>query len=359
MTNFATTYKHIADILSFEVSDNKLERTITKTPFNWDPIVVEGSKHLVLPTIYCRLKAKELLFALPNELVNYLEEITNINRNRNKAILKQVSSISELLNKQKIEHVFLKGTALLVSNSYNDIGERMIGDIDILISQHQLNKAFNLLKENGYRASNQPLGHKFFEHKHLPRLTTNKEICAVELHRRLFVSYHDNELTTINVLKNRQTKNGITIPSNTHLLRHNILNYQVNDNGNFYNSINLRSAFDTIILLNRYDLDEIWINQKRIIFKYFNLLALFFEDVEKQPTIKKSLLASFYLFKLKHTTFYKYWNKVLGFIRFLWIAPSRIQYFLSNKAYRKALIRDRKRIYKYFRSFMFKPKSFL
>ena len=88
MGNLAITYQHIADILSFKSSISKLEHTLTKPNFDWDAIVVEGSRHLVLPAIYCRLKAKNLLHTLPKELENYLEEITSINRNRNKKIKK-------------------------------------------------------------------------------------------------------------------------------------------------------------------------------------------------------------------------------------------------------------------------------
>ena len=35
-----------------------------------------------------------------------------------------------------INHVFLKGSALLILKPYNVISERMIGDIDILIGLH-------------------------------------------------------------------------------------------------------------------------------------------------------------------------------------------------------------------------------
>ena len=111
MGNLAITYQHIANILSFETSNPKLEKDLSHPTFDWDAIVVEGSKHLVLPAIYCRLKAKQLLHVLPEELNTYLEGITSINRNRNESILKQVHSISQLLNEHHIDHVFLKGSA--------------------------------------------------------------------------------------------------------------------------------------------------------------------------------------------------------------------------------------------------------
>ena len=43
-----------------------------------------------------------------------------------KILLKEAKELSELLYKNNINHIFLKGTALLLSNVFEDIGERMI-----------------------------------------------------------------------------------------------------------------------------------------------------------------------------------------------------------------------------------------
>ena len=61
----SNTYHIIADILSFETLNSKLETTLSHKTFDWDAIVIEGSKHLVLPAVYCRLKSKQLLHLLP------------------------------------------------------------------------------------------------------------------------------------------------------------------------------------------------------------------------------------------------------------------------------------------------------
>ena len=150
MANLVTTYQNIADILSYTSSRDYLENTLSNSSFNWDNIVIEGSKHLVLPAIYCRLKAKELTHLLPEELDTYLKEITMLNRNRNSEILSQTATLSELLKAHNIAHVFLKGAALISGNYYDDFAERMIGDIDILIPPNQLDLAFQLLKEHAF-----------------------------------------------------------------------------------------------------------------------------------------------------------------------------------------------------------------
>ena len=149
MKNLAATYQHIADILSYDSDTSTLESTLSQPAFNWDAIVKEGSKHLVLPAIFCRLQSKQLLHVLPADLLSYLENITELNRNRNSSILNQMQSISDLLDQNHINHVFLKGAALLVSNIYEDPAERMIGDIDILIDLNQLDETFELFIKEG------------------------------------------------------------------------------------------------------------------------------------------------------------------------------------------------------------------
>ena len=349
MSNLVTTYQHIADILSFETSNHQLSKVLSQPSFDWDTIVSEGSRHLVLPTIYCRLKAKQLLNVLPEELNNYLEEITSINRNRNKAILKQINFISKILNENNINYVFLKGSTLIANDYYEDIAERMIGDIDILVAIDQLSDAYNLLKNNHYQAKEKTLGNKFFEHKHLPRLTSKEHICAVELHSRLFVSYKAKELKPENVLNEKINESNIFTPSPKHLLIHNILNFQINDRGALFNSISFRSSYDTIILLRKYTISE-KIRNEKILKSYFKYSSLFFNDIRRVTKVKSNLLTSFYLFKLNHIKFYKIWNNLLLTYNLIPLLTKRLFYFVYNKSYRKEVIKDKKRIFTYIRS---------
>ncbi|WP_299106709.1 nucleotidyltransferase family protein [uncultured Winogradskyella sp.] len=247
MGNYAKTYQHIADILSFETSNNTLESTLKNPTFNWDNIVIEGSKYLVLPAIYSRLKSRELLHTLPEELNNYLEEIASVNRNRNKSILKQVHSISKILNENNINHVFLKGTALLASGKYNDIAERMVGDIDILVEKSQIHEAFNILKSNGY---NKTFGFAYEtkDFRHLDRLISESELAAIEIHSDLLIKKHRSLIDISSVLKSKIVINDITIPNSYYLSLHQIWSWQLNDRGHYYNFPSLKVLYDTIVV---------------------------------------------------------------------------------------------------------------
>lgn len=349
MSALAKTYQHIADILSFETSARHLKQTLSNPSFDWDAIVIEGSKHLLLPALYCRLKAKELLTVLPEDLTRYLQEITALNRERNEAISHQVNTIATLFNKHHINHTFLKGSALLVHGCFDDIAERMIGDIDILIELSQLDFAFNLLTQQNYQPISQTLGSDFFEHRHLPRLTTTHAICAVELHRKLFTSFIHPELQPKNLLRQKRVINTICIPSQDHLLLHNILNAQINDNGTLYNHVNFRSAYDSISLLRNYK-DHFRFIKNRYIQNYFNFTGLFFKDITIKIPIQSNSSTAFYLFKLKHLSFYKFWNKIIYSYDTSTTLLNRIYVFLTHARYRQAILKDHNRISKHLKS---------
>lgn len=107
----------------------EVKELIIKGKLNWENIVNVSSGQFVLPTLYLQLKRNDLIKLLPNDLIEYLEEITELNRERNQAILKQAEKITECLNAFNIYPVFLKGVAHLLTKLYKDPAERMIGDI--------------------------------------------------------------------------------------------------------------------------------------------------------------------------------------------------------------------------------------
>ncbi|NRB60118.1 MAG: nucleotidyltransferase family protein [Winogradskyella sp.] len=351
MAKRIATYQHIADILSFESSTEALEAALTAPDFDWDAIVMEGSKHLVLPALYCRLKSKGLLTVLPEELSTYLEEITNINRNRNKVILEQVHWLSTVFNTHHINHVFLKGAAVLAMDLYDDMAERMIGDIDVLVDLEQLDTAYELLIKNNYTPIPQTLGHDFFEHKHLPRLKTKDFICAVEIHRKLFVSNENVTLTNTNLINNKEKVNDIFVPNHQHLIMHNVLNHQLNDDGYYFSTVNFRSSHESIRLLQIEPIKHEQYNDT-FIQSYFNLIGIFFKDEVLHLYATKNLRITFALQRLKYPTLNHLYFKILKWWRFIHIIINRSILFVKNSSYRKAILKDRRRISAHLLSFI-------
>ncbi len=307
MNKLQTTLQHIAAILSFKVGTDELHAILTKGDVNWDNIVKVASTHLVLTTVYNRLKQRSLLHVLPHELKTYLSEISAINRNRNLTILEEVKIISDLFIKHKINHVFVKGAALLAGNYYKDYSERMIGDIDVLVQEDQVLEAYNLLKQHKYYPLEVAKERKHIKHRHLNRLIPKIGLAAVELHYSLLRYNYKDYLNLKTILNTKQQVNGIYVPNPLTFLHHNVLSHQINDYGIFINSLNLKSSYDSILILK----NNPKINFKTILgdctFKnYFLFVYNYFRDI---PNFSLSrfdrLKLYFHSFKLKNRLVYE------------------------------------------------------
>ncbi|NRR91003.1 nucleotidyltransferase family protein [Winogradskyella undariae] len=337
MTNSAITIHYITDILSFNSSTKALEKTISSPTFNWDNIVIEGSKHLVLPAIYCRLKAKKLLHTLPTDLVDYLEEITNINRARNTRILNQVHTITQVLNTHNIDHVFLKGTALLASDCYEDNGERMVGDIDILIEKSRVLDALNLLKNSGYnRTSGFAYDKKDF--RHLDRLINENELAAIELHTELLNKKHWSLMEMPSILKKKRFYNNIAIPDKKDLSTHLLLSWQLNDHGHYYNTASLKSIYDLIVIETHQEQDNIKTLLKlKYGQSYLELAKYYFEEFARIPSNNYMRFRKF-SFKTKES--FKLINTISYLFKYsTFFISERLYLILTNYSYTKHILK--------------------
>ncbi|MGR7813235.1 nucleotidyltransferase family protein [Lacinutrix undariae] len=330
------THQQIATILSRHTTRTHLNNTMS-TNVNWDNIVMEGSKNLVLPAIYTNLKTKDALQILPKDLEVYLSEITQINRNRNRAILKQATDISAILNAHNIKHVFLKGTAMLVLNHYNDLAERMVGDIDILVEKQKLITAFNLIKANGYSKT---LGFAYHnpQHRHLERLIPDKELAAIELHAQLLAKKNQHHINVNHVLQTREIREGMAIPNPYYRALHNVCNWQLNDHGHYYGEINHRTLYDSL-MLNTPKNETLITHLYTTNFgqSFLELAKIYYPDyteIVSHPKMK--CYRKQHLLKLKS----KYIKATSKFLKvFYFENRERIILVINNKSYRKHLFK--------------------
>src|SRR5690606_2710142 len=115
--------------------------------------------------------------------------------------------------KENINHVFIKGTALLAGHVFKDPAERMIGDLDILIAPQQLQKAFEILTKKGYFAKPITSEYQKETFRHLPRQVSPDKFGAIELHSEVLLRKHTHLISNEQVLKNKRIINGIATTS--------------------------------------------------------------------------------------------------------------------------------------------------
>lgn len=314
--------------------------------FDWESILMMASSGLILPHIYVSLRTKKVLEFLEADFVEYLYEIHRLNKERNEAILNQAQHIAMLLQEEGIEFVFLKGTALLISNYYSDIGSRMVGDIDLLVNEQDQERTDALFRKVGYEnnAEKTSIGQlDLANHRHLSRLVHSDYIAAAEIHKRVI----DDKIEALNplaILKDKKDCQGMPIPSLKHLCLHNIYNWQLNDSGYLLSKVGFRSYCDSLAFLQK-DKEQITAlfgtDQKTK--KYTSLLSTFSGAFQSFSPFGFSKM----LFKGAQSN--KLFNSALYYMRLFTFKAipflvHRSFLFVTHKGYRKAAWKDRHRI---------------
>ena len=129
--------------------------------------------------------------------------ITELNRERNLAIIEQAKELNSFLKSHSIQPVFIKGTASIVQGLYHDVAERMVGDIDFIVPIEQYQASYDLLKTQGYiRVNKTKYDRPNYNYKHQPRLCHSSKIAAVEVHKELL----DKKNTTLNSITKKFQK---------------------------------------------------------------------------------------------------------------------------------------------------------
>lgn len=219
-----------------------ISKKIKSEDIDWDSVVKMSTAHYVFPALYHNLSRANLLSFLPEDLVAYMKHISDLNKDRNLEIIEQAKEINQLLTENGITPIFLKGTGFLLIDHYEDISERMLSDIDFLVSGKDFERTIQLLKEDSY-AEKDSLD-RTFVNRHYTALIHPNRIAAVEVHHSMTSNPYRKEFNYEIVASHLNKKNGITTLSLENQLLLTIFNKQVNDYGQLYKTISLRSSYD-------------------------------------------------------------------------------------------------------------------
>ena len=224
-----------------------VEEMLQSNTVDWDAIVKLSTAHFVFPALYCNLKRASFLSYLPEDLVDYMKYITELNRERNERIIAQAKELNTLLLGHNITPIFIKGTGNLLEGLYEDIAERMVGDIDFIFSKEEFPRAVKILTSNGY-PSNFKIENVSSAAKHYPRLINNDKICAIEIHKEFLIEKYNTEFNYNFAKSSFQTINKFLILSFENQLILSIAAHQINDQGYLKKNIALRNAYDVFLL---------------------------------------------------------------------------------------------------------------
>ncbi|WP_299836088.1 nucleotidyltransferase family protein [uncultured Tenacibaculum sp.] len=225
-----------------------VEDLLKESTVDWDNVVKLSTEHYVFPALYCNLKRADFLYYLPEDLVSYMEHITELNRDRNTQIIEQAKEINELLLAHNITPIFLKGTGNLLEGLYEDIAERMVGDIDFLVSDENFTKSITFLKDNGYQKFHKDKLDTTVINRHYPKMIKEDNIASIEIHYKMVSSPKISEFNYDFIFPNiKKTEDIFTLSDNDKVIL-TTCNKQFNDEGKTYKNFNLRSSYDLFLL---------------------------------------------------------------------------------------------------------------
>ena len=320
------------EILLIKILTDDNIKSINFSNINFDKLIVLFSRYLLLPTLYLRLKKNQILEKLPIKLVRYLTKIYEINFERNKIFRKEIFEIDDLFKNKKIEFLFLKTAALFKEKLFMDLGERMIGDIDFLVKDYEIERAVELLQDHGYQKN---LRYKLWKTKHIPRLTGISKFFAVEPHTELLLYRKKNNLSSDEYFR------GVKNNKIYYLAVSYILNSQINDYNFLFaridykciNDINNLTTLNSKPIFEKDELTNIYVIRFLMITDLLGITSYGLNYSFKDRLYIKRLIL-----KKQNKVFRKIDNIICIFIKNIPIYFMQSIEFIINKNYRKNVI---------------------
>ena len=257
--NYKETLFFVAKCLTISLEEknrDEIELMLKTTDVDWDKVVKVSTSHYVFPAMYCNFKRADFLKYLPADLVDYMKHITNLNRDRNTQIIQQSQELNSLLLANNIRPIFLKGTGNLLEGLYDDIGERMVGDIDFLLSEKDFFKGIDIIKNDEYTKTEGQLDY-FPGFRHYSRLFKQENIAAVEIHKEVTIEKYRGEFNCEIISKDAQLINDFSVLSFENQLSLSIITSQINDYGFDLKNFSLRNAYDVFLLSKKVDTKKV------------------------------------------------------------------------------------------------------
>lgn len=116
---------------------------------------------------------------LDPEVMGFFRHLREQNRERNKRLADQLTEASNLLQRDGIPTIALKGATEFVTPIYDDPADRILSDLDVLVPEDRIDEAINILKSNGYTDDDLAYDRTM---RHAPALWRAGELTAIELH---------------------------------------------------------------------------------------------------------------------------------------------------------------------------------
>jgi hypothetical protein len=218
----------------------------------WTSVIEAADDHLVMAALGWCLRGDD---RVPADVRECLETLLDLNRRRNRLMLEALEGAVSSLDAAAIAPVLLKGAAALVEDLYPDPGMRIVGDLDLLVREAQVDRAVAALETAGFGVGTARRSFDADPH-HLPLRVHATSRVGIELHTRPAPRSLDALLDAGEYLANARPRQWrgypLLLPGPADWLVHNIAHGQIVD-GHYWRGVpRLRQLLDLALLRARH-----------------------------------------------------------------------------------------------------------
>lgn len=265
---------HFDDLnsLVFLLSEQRTENTEIKSKIkdiDYLAVVHLANSEFLTSALYYEMKKQKLFNIVEDEkLHTFLYELFLLNTRRNEQILYQLKEIVSIFHSAGIALLLLKGIASLVEKVYEHIGVRYLSDIDLMVHPEDVEKAYALLIDAGYKKVDLPYCiHP--SHHHLWPLEKEGMPAMLELHRRAVKEVSIAETLSFSTATAYKI-DSIALPNTwvfepTYRLYHAFLHTEVDDDNYNLKVLDLRHLYDFTFLAKKFNDQIDWNKLGRLI----------------------------------------------------------------------------------------------
>jgi len=198
------------------------------------------------------------LLGVPEPVQSDLVRAAQLNAARNQQFQHELEQLLVLCQSLGLRPVLLKSTAMLLRPRPHYLTDRLIGDLDMLLPEHDIAVLADALRARGFASDAQGEADSPLL-KHYPRLAAGDRIAPIEIHRDLAEVAWRDVLPGIHALRNAcpLTLAADALSAEDRLL-HAFIHDQLDNRGWWHARAELRTAGDVVHELVQAGLDYDW-----------------------------------------------------------------------------------------------------